>query len=206
MVKNLYFFLAISFAFVLIIPTAFTCDPLGCLFVGGDKQDTLILGEIVSVSENSFKIEVLFIFPQNQIKSLKEGNQIMVRDLTKAINLDNLEVKAISIGKKYLMSLNQEDDFYVPAWGVYEIIGNTYSNARLIKNESIDDEALQIFINSGGTERDFGFDYSGYKPVLIIKGERQSTSMKVENIIWYGTGILFLASIGGLLLIINKKK
>ncbi len=104
------------------------------------------------------------------------------------------------------MSLNKNDNFYVPAWGIYEITGTSYKDAKLVENKSIDDEALQIFINSGGTEIDFAFDYSGDEPVLIRNGARPESETKEKNILWYGAGIGILTLIGGLILISRKKK
>ena len=205
MIKNIFFSLAISFCAFLIAPITYACDPLGCLFIGS-KQDTLILGEVMSVTDGSRDIKIIFVFPQNQVKSLKDGNIITISNISNTINLTEEESKTITVGKKYLMSLNKNDNFYVPAWGIYEITGTTYSDAKLVENKSIDDKALQIFINSGGTERDFAFDYSGSEPVLIINGERQPNELKEKNILWYGAGIGVLVLIGSLVLISRKKK
>ena len=205
MIKNIFFSLAISFCAFLIAPITYACDQLGCLFIGS-KQDTLILGEVMSVTDGSRDIKIIFVFPQNQVKSLKDGNIITISNISNTINLTEEESKTITVGKKYLMSLNKNDNFYVPAWGIYEITGTTYSDAKLVENKSIDDKALQIFINSGGTERDFAFDYSGSEPVLIINGERQPNELKEKNILWYGAGIGVLVLIGSLVLISRKKK
>ncbi len=205
MIKNIFFFLAISFCAFLIAPTTYACDPLGCL-LGGHKQDTLILGEITSAVDDTRDIKIIFVFPQNQVQSLKDGNNITVRDILKTINFTEEEAKTVTVGKKYLMSLNKNDNFYVPAWGIYEITGTSYSDAKLVKNTSIDDEALQIFINSGGTERDFAFDYSDDEPVLIRNGVRQESETKEKNIFWYGAGIGVLVLVGGILLIARTKK
>ena len=88
MIKNIFFFLGISFCAFLIAPTTYACDPLSCL-LGGHKQDTLILGEVMSAPDdmdNARGIKIIFIFPQNQISSLKEGDEIGVRNFEGAIN------------------------------------------------------------------------------------------------------------------------
>lgn len=203
--KNIFFFLGIFFCAFLIAPTTHACDPFGCL-LGGHEQDALILGEVVSGAKNELDIKIIFVFPQNQVNSLKEGNQIKVGDIAKAVNLTKPESETVAVGKKYLMSLNKNDNFYIPSWGIYEITGSDYADAKLVKNESIDDEAMQIFINSGGTEKDFGFDYSGTEPVLIRNGVRQEPKTKEKNILWYGAGIGVLVLIGGLVIIARKKK
>lgn len=205
MIKNIFFFLGISFCAFLIALTTYACDPLGCLF-GGHKQDTLILGEVISSAEDSQDIKIIFIFPQNQVSSLKEGDTIAVKNLANAINLTDEEAKTISDDKKYLMSLNQNDNFYVPAWGVYEVIGTTYSDAQLVENKTGDEAALQIFINSGGTERDFYF--IGDKAYLKSDDKQKDIQIypKEKNILWYGAGIGIIVLIGGLILITRKKK
>ena len=203
--KNIFFFLAISFCAFLVAPTTYACDPLGCLF-GGHKQDTLILGEVMSATDETRDIKIIFVFPQNQVQSLKAGDKITVSNITKTINLTEAEVKTVTVGKKYLMSLNKNDNFYVPAWGIYEITGTSYQDAKLIKKQSIDDEALQIFINSGGTERDFAFDYSGDDPILVRNGQKRDSETKEKNILWYGAGIGVLVIIGSLVLISRTKK
>lgn len=152
------------------------------------------------------EIKIIFVFPQNQVRSLKVGNIITAGDISKTINFTEEEAKTITVGKKYLMSLKKGDNFYVPAWGIYEITGTSYADAKLVENKSIDDKALQIFINSGGTEKDFGFDYSGDEPVLIRNGLRQEPETKEKNIFWYGVGIGVLALMGGVVLITRKKK
>jgi len=205
MTKNIFFFLAISFCTFLIAPTSYACDPLGCLF-GGHKQDALILGEVMSAVDDTRNIKIIFVFPQNQVQSLKDGDKITVSNIAKTINLTDEDVKTMSVGKKYLISLNKNDIFYVPAWGIYEVTGTSYSDAKLVENKSIDDEALQIFINSGGTEKDFAFDYSGDEPVLIRNGVRQESETKEKNILRYGAGLGAIILIGSLVIISRKKK
>ncbi len=205
MIKNIFFFLTISFCAFLIVPTTYACEPLGCLF-SGHKQDILILGEVTTITNDKGDIKIIFVFPQNQVSSLREEDIISVKNFEKFINLSDEEAQTISEGKKYLMSLNQNDNFYVPAWGVYEIVGTNYSDAKLVDNESLDDKALEIFINSGGREKDFAFDYSGAEPILVVRGERQANQAKEKNMLWYVFGIGILVLTVGSILILKKKK
>ncbi len=204
-IQNIFFFLVISLFAFLVVPITYACDPLGCLF-GGNKQDALILGEVVSTADDALDIKIIFVFPQNQVRSLKVGNNITVGAISKTINFTEEEAKTITVGKKYLMSLHKDESIYVPAWGFYEITGNNYSDAELVENKTIDNEALQIFINSGGTEKDFAFDYNGDEPVLIRNGVRQEPETREKNIFWYGAGIGVLALVGCFVLIARKKK
>lgn len=181
MFKTFFRFVFFCLALV-IIPTAYACDPFACM-LGGHEQDTLLLGEIVESKEELQTIKVTYLFPQNKIPSLKTGDLIIVKNFNTALNRNSTEL--INVGNQYLMSLNQNDSFYTPHWGIFEIIGTNYKNAKLVKNNSIEDEALEIFIHSGGTEKDFGFDYSGYKPILILNGIRQESN----KLLWSTIGI-----------------
>ncbi len=201
-------FLVIVLCTLLFAPAVYACDPLGCLF-GGDDQDILVLGEVVTQTEDSIDMKIFFVFPQSHVQSIKEDNRITVKNLTQTMNFTEEESKAITVGKKYLMSLNKKINFYVPAWGIYEVTGTDYQNVKLVKNESIEDDALQIFINSGGTERSFGFDYGGDKPVLIFNGVRQERKEQESQIppSYYiaGIGIGTLALVGGLVILSRRK-
>lgn len=141
--KFIFFFLAFSFFAWVIAPTAFACDLVSCV-VTGTRQDTLILGEAMDAKDDSRVIQIFFIFPQNKVSSLKEGDQITVTNLS----------YEITVGKKYLMSLNKNDDLYTPAWGIYEITGTTYADARLIEPKTEDETKLQVIMNAGGAKKD----------------------------------------------------
>lgn len=205
MIKNIFFFLTISFCAFLIVPTTYACDPLGCL-LGGHKQDTLILGEVTSIVDDEKDIKIIFLFPQNQISSLHEGDIITVKSFNKSASLSDEEDQTASEGKKYLMSLNQNDNFYVPAWGIYEVAGANYSDAQLVENNTADKAALQIFINSAGTERNFYFD--GDKAYLKTDNDNEDIQIypKEKNILWYAAEIGILILIAGSALILRKKK
>ncbi|MBU4339197.1 hypothetical protein KKB43_06840 [Patescibacteria group bacterium] len=231
------FFLIVIFCVLLVAPTAYACDPLGCMF-GGSKQDALILGEIMSESGDLRTVKVIFVFPENPAKALsefvslknlgrtlKEGDQIVVTGLQRVVNLTDEEAKLITTGKKYLMSLNKKDDFYVPSWGIYEITGTTYENARLVETRFSDYSALQIFINSGGIEREFYFDgdtafwrpSDGGEAVQIYPIINQAESKKIEdkifqsvqrkkNIILYSQIIIVTLAIVGVSVFALRKK
>lgn len=215
--KFIFFFLLISFCFLLIAPTSYAGTPLFHL-VKGNKQDVLILGEVVSEMEDSRNVKIIFVFPQNKINSLQKNNQIKINNIAKIINFSEAEEKAITIGKKYLMSLNKNDNFYIPAWGFYEFTGTNYSNAKLVRNESskyeaTNNEMLQIFINSGGAKKDFSIDCSGlFYCILTNKqtGEKITVekAIRKKNILLCGIGIGIgvLILVGSIIFISRKKK
>jgi hypothetical protein len=171
------------------------CDPLGCLF-SGHKQDALIIAEVTSVDDGSgtpvailppdkelyvVYVNILEIFSQNTSKVMSIGEDISIFELTQSSALSAADMQSIQAGKKYLMSLREidgeylqeygvDEGFLVPAWGLYEVTGNNHMDMRLVHVTSIEDEALQHFITSGGKDTNFAFDYSGDVPVLTHNG------------------------------------
>jgi hypothetical protein len=78
---------------------------------------------------------------------------------------------------KYLLSLNKETrwfsaSFYYPAWGMYEVKGDTYSDMQLVNQQGFENKELQIFINSGGTFKDFKYDENN----VLVLPEKTSDS------------------------------
>ena len=199
-------FLGVSLCTFAIVPMTSACDPLGCMF-GGDKLDTLILGEVVAEPEEEKNVEVLFVFPQNHITSLKAGDRITVRNMVPQLEDPVPQKETVSVGEKYFMSLNRDGGTFVPAFGIYEVTGTTYADAQLVKNGTIEDEALQLFIQSGGTERDFAFDYSGEQPILIRNGVPQEPPETARNPLWYGVAAMVIVIVvGGAALIVTKAR
>gem|GEM_PF-4454111 len=254
MIKNIFAFLVIGFCAFLVAPKTFACMPPACMFSGHD-QDTLILGEIVSESEYSRGVKILFLFPQNKIASLKLNDEITVLNFSKSFVTNNLESLKSYIGHRYLLALNRNEnpytlvsriykyftgkvfadskDLYIPAYRIYEITRTTFTNAKLMENKTVEDAAMQIFMNSGGTEQDFSFDYDIDKGFWRPTGEKRSIEIfpeangsliqeklelirknselmsiqkKKERIIWYGAGAGIVILLGGIALGMRKKE
>lgn len=147
----------------------FACDPIGCLF-GGHYQDTLILGEVVSVGSNKSKdllnVKVIYIFPQNKLREIKKDREILVSKVG-ARNLSDEEEDNISKGQKYLFSLNKSKNIFYSAFGFYEVKGERYSDMQIVKKKKMDDIVLQLFMNSGGVDTSFSVDHTNQeKPEL----------------------------------------
>ncbi len=232
MIKNFVFVLTILICTLFIGATkSYACDPLGCL-MGGHKANTLILGEVLSANNNLKEVKIISVFPQTTVKSLKNGDIISFNENEQNTVLKRNENET-EVGKKYLMSLNKVDSLYIPAWGIFEIAGENYADAQLLENTSLDDEALQIFLNSGGKETDFAFDYSGQEPILylnnkIIEPKEKSSDLKEatsvlesskipsdndisdssknNKIVWYSVGLGILIFLGGIVIFSKKKK
>ncbi|MCK4636123.1 MAG: hypothetical protein KAT32_04635 [Candidatus Moranbacteria bacterium] len=183
----------IAFIFVfscllLSVNSVLACDPLGCLF-GGYKQDILILGEVESEKgDDIYMVETHYIFPQTKgsfAEDVKENFSIRKEKLDEHISVGNDD---LNIGNKYLMSLVKVEDKYICKWGCFEIDDIVYSKAKLLEKDSLDDEALEIFINSGGKEINFSFDYGDYnKEVLTVNGGK-SDERKIIRYSFYEKG------------------
>lgn len=100
-------------------------------------QDAVILGEVLnSGNDHSQKVKVLFVFPQTKFRVLSVGETFILEQGGKDHSL-------VSVGNKYLMSLNQQGNFWQKLssnvfqirWGAIELTHNSYNprNARLVK-------------------------------------------------------------------------
>ena len=138
------------------------------------KQDTLVLGTIENIKNNTLVVNITYVFPQNKIWLLKNGDKIIIKTKYQKQKLDTPSKKDVptlkipkeyinkttkpdplAVGKKYLLSLNKENrwfssSFYFPAWGIFQVEGENYANMRLIKSNIFEHEELQALINSGG--------------------------------------------------------
>lgn len=175
-------------------PKTYAYTPFWAL-CNGYKEDVLAVVEITSKTENIFDGKIIFVFPQTKIEDLEVGDNIQIGNLDAPMGLTDEEFKNVNVGKKYLVSLIQDDGVFVPAMGVYEVTGSTYSDMQLVSNENSTDAALQIFINSGGETKDFNF--VGDK--VYVKGvEDYVAKVKSKNnhSIFYGivTGIVIIST------------
>lgn len=138
------------------------------------KQDTLVLGTIENIKNNTLVVNITYVFPQNKIWLLEAGNRIIVQTKYRKQKSDSSSKKDVPtlkipeeyrnkitkpeppvVGKKYLLSLNKEtrwfsSSFYFPAWGIFQVEGDNYANMKLIKPNTFEHEELQALLNSGG--------------------------------------------------------
>lgn len=157
MLKNLLAISIFCLSIFCFTSNALACDPLGCMLIG--KQDLLVLGEVMVVNKNTVEIKINFVFPQSRLlKSVQIGQSIQMSTDSVIINAEGADMpKTVSVGKKYFLSLTKKEEAYFSEWGIYEITGNGYSDAKLARNQFPDDAVIQIFINSGGTKTNLYF-------------------------------------------------
>ncbi len=144
--KRVLIFLVLSILFSLPIHNAMAADALHRQIHG--EQDILILGKVVSVSEDIARVEIFFTFPQSK---LKPTGPIEIKDASLAFRDPLVQ------GKSYLLSLDKKSDYFVVKWNTHEIRGTTYADAKFVRIEYPDDLALQWFMNSGGKDTEFSF-------------------------------------------------
>ncbi len=133
------------FSFLLIIGvisflpnTAYACMGFGC------KTDLAILGEVISSENNIATIKSFHVFP-NSIGP--NENEIKIEDTN----------NELQIGKKYALALSKKDEFYIPIWGILEIEGSSFENAKLLRLKNGDDASLQWWVNTNGKGPEFNF-------------------------------------------------
>jgi len=149
----------------------------------GHRQDTLVLGEVNTVKGDTLTINVTYIFPQNELWFISTDDKIIVKTNYRKKAPDSASKKEFAVelnfpeeyrketnppelptpGKKYLLSLNKETrwftpSFYYPAWGLFEVKGDKYSDMQLVKLEHFESKEIQLFIKSGGKVEDFKYD------------------------------------------------
>ena len=103
-------------------------------------QDVLALVEIVRVEAERAEAKPYYVLPQSTYRPSK-------------IDLDRQQVHlkegAFVQGKKYLVSLHKITNGFIPEWGLYEIEGESYADAKLVGTSGSDAAALEWFIHSG---------------------------------------------------------
>lgn len=136
------------------------------------KQDTLVLGTIENIQNNTLVVNVTYVFPQNKVWLLEAGDRIIVKTKYRKRKIDFFsENDALAlkvpeknrdkmsqhfvVGNKYLLSLKKEThwfstSFYYPAWGIFAVEGENYANMKVTQSNIFEHEELQILLNSGG--------------------------------------------------------
>jgi len=138
------------------------------------RQDTLLLGTIENVKNNNLIVKVTYVFPQNKVWFLDVGDSVIIKMKFRKQKPDfssqkynsrmiipeeyrkkTTQPESPSDGKKYLLSLNKETrwfstSFFYPAWGIFEVEGENYSNMKLVQPTIFEHKELQALINSGG--------------------------------------------------------
>ena len=146
-----------------------------------NDNDALVIGEVVEVSENHIRLEVV-----KQIKSSRDINvsapkkqipvegTIGVKGIGKYMYFEGSEAKP-AVGDYVIVSINKKISGYVNAWGIYKVDSLDYKNLNVLYSDGaskyikMDTVALTVFINSDGEKYTFSFD--GSKGIVYSDGE-----------------------------------
>lgn len=158
---------------------------------------------------------------QNSGKSIQSDLTETIETNHEGVPLQMANVQKMEKGKKFLLPLKKQADVYILPYESYtaigdfyeteEIIGTNYKDAKLVINENIDDEAIQIFINSGGTTTDFSYHYPAEGKPFLVSGEEIKVNDSLDEKKQLSL-ISYLVIIGGVIIFlsigffINKKK
>ncbi len=184
--KNVFLLFIILGSTFCISPNVLAGDPLARMMMGDDTQDLLVLAEVTALNtDSSVSFNVLQTFPNSRIKN--QGS-IMVKNVQDFVyqSPSNL-LSTLKVGKKYVVSLKQIENYFIPAWNMYEVTGTRFEEVKLVHIQNAEDAAFQIFINSGGTlsnsdfyfDREKGFLRTGSGSIQIYPSDPAITVPKV---------------------------
>ncbi|KIL35941.1 hypothetical protein SD71_11275 [Cohnella kolymensis] len=125
-------------AFMLLAPAAYAGDT--DQWIARGDQDALVIGKVTSYKDGMYTVDV-----QNTLMGTMEEKKIKIAF---PHNPNSVEPAAGDYG---LFSLDEDDDHYKSAYGVYKVDSPDYRTlkiARAVEHDGIR-ERLQQFINSG---------------------------------------------------------
>lgn len=122
-----------------------------------EDQDALIVGQLIDKQGNSFKVTVLKVLSGNV-----SSNSILVSD-----NFTyGWDKETPSVNDFCVFSLKKSGTIYKKAWGIFEATSGDYQTLTLKPLNAPtpgllgDLAAIQWYVNTGGTEKDFFFTNS----------------------------------------------
>lgn len=136
----------------------------------GEDQDAVVLFEVVSVGDHTFKAKVLHVVTGEVV-----GETITV-------SKENIEFLGmlpdpdLKTGDYCVMSVKRYGDLYKKVHGALKADSGDYRSLKFYYSSHFSDiDALQYFVNSGGVEKDFYFDGSQVFVRLKDGGEEEVT-------------------------------
>lgn len=154
--KILFVFVLVSF-FVTSID--FSADALWRLM--HEDQDALIIGKIIDENNQKYTFEVLQL-----ISGKTKGNKIELKTrVDRKIDEEFLNTKPKK-GNFYILSLEKNMYTYQIKWGAYKTDSGDFATLKL-ETKGLSDRAksdfaaIQWYVNSGGTDKDFAFSQDG---------------------------------------------
>jgi len=128
--------------------TAFGVEDLTRLFMG-NYHDTLVIGEVTSISDGEVVIEVAdYVVSAHSVETGAEAEQLRPEVARVSGALDWLA--DLAVGDYVIASLNQSDDVFQVAWGIFRVDSLDYETLY-VETESTQLSAMYSdFVNRGG--------------------------------------------------------
>lgn len=185
--------LALLVTFVIVggsIHVAHAGDPLSRML--GNDQDLLALVKLTAVNDTTLEAVPLFVFPNSKITEVSQFTILRDSDyLSETMTYARYPYNTLEPGRVFFASLNKDGAAYVGKWGMYEVTGETYADARLLAIDSGDLAVMQWFMNTGGAEMEVWFD--GNKAFVSMDSAPLEIYPAVENLS-QASGVVFAAT------------
>jgi hypothetical protein len=104
--------------FLMFIMVVFGTDPNDHLM--RNDHDTLLIGEIISIDEDEMLIQVVEHIVSAHDLTEGDGQRQLKPDTVRVVIRDE-QMGNFHVGDYLLASLNQEEDLFIVAWGVYKL-------------------------------------------------------------------------------------
>ena len=171
--RKALFFIIISSVLLFLPQKALAADALYRMLHADDcadfqaDQDALIVGQLIAQNGDSFTVEVNKVLNGSApagIIALSSDFQYGWAD-TSSISADtsNILMKP-KVDDYCVVSMKKHGSYYKKAWGIFKATTGDYRTLKLLSEDikypyySGDIAAIEWYVNSGGTEKEFFFD------------------------------------------------
>ncbi len=123
-------------------------------------QDAVIVGQLIAQSGDSFTVEVNKVLSG----SVASDKIALISDFQYGWGDSSEITMKPKVNDYCVMSLKKYGSYYKNAWGIFKATTSDYMTLKLISEDikypyySGDIAAIQWYVNSGGTEKEFFFD------------------------------------------------
>ncbi len=127
-----------------------------------EDQDALIFGQLINQKDGHFTVAV-----NKVLSGSVPGNEIILNGDIQYSWGRNIPAMEPQVGDYCVLSLKKDGPEYKKAWSIFKATTGDYQTLKLLSPEIRypyycgDIAALQWYVNSGGTNKEFFFDQNG---------------------------------------------